>query len=167
MSALQGAANIFGRGTAAGDAIYRCYARPMKESTLDPELLARLQKMRADREAAEAAMLQPKPVPKSKAMINRPRVGLGQRMTEEEIAKRRLAALPRKKREEHIQRELRARRPPSPPAYARPPHHLGGKGASWADISVWRAAGQADGVHRSKSGTVRPDRSTLPTQGSL
>ncbi|ESL07343.1 hypothetical protein TRSC58_04969 [Trypanosoma rangeli SC58] len=121
MSALQGAANVFGRGTAAGDAIYRCYARPTKESTLDPELLARLQKMRAEREAAEAAMLRPKPVPKSKAMISRPRVGLGQRMTEEDIAKRRLAALPRKKREEHIQRELRACRPSSPPAYARPP----------------------------------------------
>ncbi|RNF25348.1 uncharacterized protein Tco025E_02231 [Trypanosoma conorhini] len=127
MSRLQDAAYVFGRGTAAGDAIYRCYARPTKESTLDPELLARLQKMRLEREAAEAAMFHPKPVPKSKAMINRPRVGLRQRMTEEEVAKRRLEALPRKKREEHILREVRARRPPSPPVYPRPPVTLAEK----------------------------------------
>ncbi|EKG02917.1 hypothetical protein TCSYLVIO_006044 [Trypanosoma cruzi] len=123
MSELQAAAGVFGRGTAAGDAIYRCYARPKKESTLDPELLARLQKMRLEREAAEAALFRPKPVPKSKAMISRPRVGLGRRISEEEIARRRLDALPHKKREESIQRELRAFGRPSflPPLYKSPP----------------------------------------------
>ncbi|KEG12433.1 hypothetical protein DQ04_01721080 [Trypanosoma grayi] len=124
---LQATANIFGRGTAAGDAIYRCYARPTKESTLDPELLARLQKLRSEREAAEAAMIHPKPVPKSKAMISRPRVGIGYRMTGEERAKRRLEAIPHKKKETVIYQEMRARSPIKPPQFSRKPLTLAEK----------------------------------------
>lgn len=120
MKDLQAMADIFGRGTAAGDAIYKCYVKPTKESTLDPELLERLQKWRLKKEAAEAALQRPRPLPKSKAMINCPRVGLGKRMTDEERAARRLIALPHKKPASVIQQEARAFRPSLPPLGKRP-----------------------------------------------
>ncbi|SCU66565.1 uncharacterized protein TEOVI_000575600 [Trypanosoma equiperdum] len=121
MSDWKAAANVFGRGTAAGDAIYRCYARPVKESTLDPVLLEHFKKLRRQREEEEAQMYCPKPIPKSKAMINRPRPCAGPRLTAEEIARRRLAAIPRKKPESVIQRELSSFAPLPMRKFNRPP----------------------------------------------
>ncbi|KAH8611850.1 hypothetical protein ERJ75_000955200 [Trypanosoma vivax] len=120
MTDWKSAANIFGRGTAAGDAIYRCYARPEKQSTLDPVLLERLQKHRREREEAEAQMYHPKPIPKSKAIVSCPRLCLGSRMSSEERAKRRLAAIPRRKGERAIKREMQTLPPLPPPKFNRP-----------------------------------------------
>ncbi|KAH9589369.1 hypothetical protein LSM04_007509 [Trypanosoma melophagium] len=110
----------FGRGTAAGDALHKCYVRPAKPSTLDPELQQRLRAMAEARAASERAQVHPKPVPKSRAMIPRPRVGLPQRPTPEDIARYRLEAMPHKKKESVIRREARARSPPKPPQFKRP-----------------------------------------------
>ncbi|KAG5480536.1 hypothetical protein LSCM1_06239 [Leishmania martiniquensis] len=94
---MEKAINTFGRGTPAGEAIYRCYISPSKPSTLDPQLAALLARRRQEREAAEAAQVHPKPIPKSKAPVNRPRVGLGRRPTEEEYARWRLRQIPHRR----------------------------------------------------------------------
>ncbi|ORC92483.1 uncharacterized protein TM35_000032360 [Trypanosoma theileri] len=110
----------FGRGTAAGAALHKCYVRPSKPSTLDPELQQRLRAMAEARAASERAQFHPKPVPKSQAMIPRPRVGLPQRPSPEDIARYRLDALPHKKKESVIRKETRARSPLKPPQFKRP-----------------------------------------------
>lgn len=111
-------AYVFGRGSPAGAAIYKCYATPSKPSTLDPQLAAILAKRRQEREAAEAAAFHPKPIPKSMAPINRPRVGCGRAPTKEEIARWRLARLPHRKREDVIREEMKSFKPRAP-EYAR------------------------------------------------
>ena len=112
------AANQFGRGTPAGNAIYRLYHKKTMDSTLDPELLARVQKMRQEREAAEAP---PKPVPKSQAHVNVPKYGRRAPMSAEQIATARLDAMGHRKRGHDIKDEVRAQGPPPPlPAPAKP-----------------------------------------------
>ncbi|KAG5507024.1 hypothetical protein JKF63_05770 [Porcisia hertigi] len=101
--------NIFGRGTPAGEAIYRCYVAPSKPSTLDPRLAALLARRRQEREAAEAAQIHPKPIPKSKAPVHRPRVGLGKRPTEEDLARWRLQQIPHRRTKTAIEAEEEAR----------------------------------------------------------
>lgn len=112
-------AYVFGRGTPAGAALYKCYATPSKPSTLDPQLAAILAARRREREAAEAATFYPKPIPKSKAPITKPRVGCGRAPTSEEIAQWRLSRLPHRKREDVIREEMRTAAPPKAPTYAR------------------------------------------------
>ncbi|GET87937.1 hypothetical protein, conserved [Leishmania tarentolae] len=115
--------NVFGRGTPAGEAIYRCYVAPSKPSTLDPQLASLLARRRQEREAAEAAQAHPKPIPKSKAPIHRPRVGLGRRPTEEEYARWRLQQIPHRRSKASIEAEEEASRwmpPPVSDRFARP-----------------------------------------------
>lgn len=111
-------AYIFGRGTPAGAAIYKCYAVPTKLSTYDPQVASILAKKRREREAQEAAMFHPKPIPKSKAPISCPRVGCRRALTKEEIARYRLEAIPHRKRADVIQEEMRREeRQNIPPAF--------------------------------------------------
>ncbi|CAG9572737.1 conserved hypothetical protein [Leishmania major strain Friedlin] len=115
--------NVFGRGTPAGEAIYRCYVAPSKPSTLDPQLAALLARRRQEREAAEAAQAHPKPIPKSKAPVHRPRVGMGKRPTEEEYARWRLQHIPHRRSKAAIEAEEEAHRwvpPPVSERFARP-----------------------------------------------
>lgn len=114
-------ANIFGRGTPAGDAIYRCYVAPSKPSTLDPQLAALLAQRRQERERQEAAQYHPKPIPKSQAPINKPTVGRRRKPTEEEVAEWRLRQIPHRRPGAEIQQRTRAQTPPRAPTYARPP----------------------------------------------
>lgn len=113
------AAYVFGRGNPAGAAIYKCYNVPSKPSTLDPRLAAILAKNRQEREAMEAAMFHPKPIPKSKAPIHKPRVGCGRAPTREEIAQWRLSRIPHRRREDVIKEEMKKRGKPSAPVYTR------------------------------------------------
>ncbi|KAG5507299.1 hypothetical protein GH5_07391 [Leishmania sp. Ghana 2012 LV757] len=106
---MEEAINVFGRGTPAGEAIYRCYIAPSKPSTLDPQLAALLARRRHEREAAEAAQVHPKPIPKSKAPVHRPRVGLGRRPTEEEYARWRLHQIPHRRSKAAIEAVEEAR----------------------------------------------------------
>lgn len=113
---MEDTVNVFGRGTAAGEAIYRCYVTPSKPSTLDPQLAALLAKRRQEREAAEAAQVHPKAIPKSRAPVNRPRVGVGKRPTEEEQARWRLQQIPHRRSKATIEAEAEAlERNASPP----------------------------------------------------
>ncbi|CBZ25723.1 conserved hypothetical protein [Leishmania mexicana MHOM/GT/2001/U1103] len=107
---MEDTVNVFGRGTPAGEAIYRCYVAPSKPSTLDPQLAALLSRRRQEREAAEAARAHPKPIPKSKAPVHRPHVGLGKRPTEEEYARWRLQHIPHRRTKAAIEAEEEARR---------------------------------------------------------
>lgn len=112
------AANQFGRGTPAGNAIYRLYHKKTMDSTLDPELLARVQKMRQEKEAMEAP---PKPIPKSQAHVNVPKYGRRAPPSAEQIATAKLNAIGHRKRGQDIQEEVRAQGPPPPlPAPAKP-----------------------------------------------
>ncbi|KPA82674.1 hypothetical protein ABB37_02502 [Leptomonas pyrrhocoris] len=116
--------NVFGRGTPAGEAIYRCYVTPSKPSTLDPQLAALLAKRRQEREAAEAAQFHPKSIPKSQAPVNRPRVGVGKRPTDEECAKWRLQQIPHRRSKATIEAEALAATALPPPRngrFAKPP----------------------------------------------
>jgi hypothetical protein len=115
---MEDTVNVFGRGTAAGEAIYRCYVTPSKPSTLDPQLASLLAKRRQEREAAEAAQVHPKAIPKSKAPVNRPRVGVGKRPTEEQYAQWRLQQIPHRRSKATIEAETQAldsAAPPPPP----------------------------------------------------
>ncbi|EPY28242.1 hypothetical protein STCU_05230 [Strigomonas culicis] len=114
-------ADVFGRGTPAGDAIYRAYHHPTKPSTLDPELAARLARMREERQREEAARIKVKPIPKSQAPINAPRVGQGKRATAEQIAQWRLSQIPHRKAQTQIEAELRVHPPQPSPTYKRAP----------------------------------------------
>lgn len=98
-------AYIFGRGTPAGSALYKCYAVPTKISTYDPQIASILAAKRKEREAKEAATFHPSPIPKSKAPISCPRVGCRRAPTKEEIARHRLDTLPHRKRADVIQKE--------------------------------------------------------------
>lgn len=115
------AANQFGRGTPAGNAIYRLYNKKSMDSTLDPELLARLQKMRKEREAAEAEVTQVKATPKSQTHVNVPKFGRrGQAVTDEQRATARLNAMGHRKREGDIKEEVKNSEPVSIPAPSKP-----------------------------------------------
>lgn len=118
---MEQTADVFGRGTPAGDAIYRCYAVPTKPSTYDPQLAAALARRREERERADAALYKPKAIPKSQAPINKPRVGGGRKATDEEIARWRLSRIPRRKAASAIDAEQRRAPPVAAPSYARPP----------------------------------------------
>eukprot|EP01012_Entosiphon_sulcatum_P040366 TRINITY_DN5400_c0_g1_i1.p1 TRINITY_DN5400_c0_g1~~TRINITY_DN5400_c0_g1_i1.p1 ORF type:complete len:221 (-),score=40.51 TRINITY_DN5400_c0_g1_i1:145-807(-) len=61
----------FGRGTPAGDAIFKLYHKPTAPSTFDAELAKRLEEARIKREAE--ANPKPKVVPKSRAHVNVPK----------------------------------------------------------------------------------------------
>jgi hypothetical protein len=116
------AANQFGRGTPAGNAIYRLYNKKSMDSTLDPELLARLQKMRKEREAAEAEATKVKATPKSQTRVNVPKFGRqGPPLTDEQRATARLNAMGHRKREGDIKEEVKNSEPVSLPVPAKPP----------------------------------------------
>ncbi|KAK7195660.1 hypothetical protein NESM_000495800 [Novymonas esmeraldas] len=120
---MEDTVNIFGRGTPAGEAIFRCYVAPSKPSTLDPQLAAALARRRQEREAAEAAQEHPRPIPRSQAPVHRPRVGLGQRPSDEERARWRLQQIPHRRTKAAIEAEAEAHRGVTQPLsdrYARP-----------------------------------------------
>lgn len=114
------AANSFGRGTPAGNAIFRLYNKKNMDSTLDPELLARLQKMRKEREEAEASMVKPKVIPKSQAPINVPKFGRRASPSAEQIALMKLERMGHRKRLEDIQEDVAAQPGPAIPCPAKP-----------------------------------------------
>ena len=68
---MEDAYRTFERGTPAGNLLYKLYNKKTVESTLDRELLSRLQAQRRIREAKEQPKI--KPTPKSKAHVNVPR----------------------------------------------------------------------------------------------
>eukprot|EP01060_Flectonema_neradi_P031428 TRINITY_DN4762_c0_g1_i1.p1 TRINITY_DN4762_c0_g1~~TRINITY_DN4762_c0_g1_i1.p1 ORF type:complete len:251 (+),score=61.46 TRINITY_DN4762_c0_g1_i1:48-755(+) len=68
---LEDAYRTFERGTPAGNLLYKLYNKRTVESTLDRDLLARLQAQRRMKEAREQP--KPKTIPKSKAYVNVPR----------------------------------------------------------------------------------------------
>lgn len=116
------AANQFGRGTPAGNAIFRLYNKKSMDSTLDPDLLARLQKMRKEREALEAAETKTKTVPKSQTRVTVPKFGRrGPPMTEEQIAIAKLNAMGHRKRENEIKAAVSSEALPPPPVPSKPP----------------------------------------------
>lgn len=94
----------FGRGTPAGNAVYNLYnGKKNMDSTLDPELLARLQKMRKEKEEAERNTVKPKVTPKSQAYVNVPKPTNGRKPpSAEQVAEWRLQALGRRKRLDEI-----------------------------------------------------------------
>eukprot|EP01006_Ploeotia_vitrea_P027734 TRINITY_DN60507_c0_g1_i1.p1 TRINITY_DN60507_c0_g1~~TRINITY_DN60507_c0_g1_i1.p1 ORF type:complete len:255 (-),score=32.50 TRINITY_DN60507_c0_g1_i1:413-1132(-) len=63
----------FGRGTPAGDAIFKLYYKPQKPSTYDPEIAKLLAEQRKKRELMSAPP--PKVIPKSRAHVNVPKPG--------------------------------------------------------------------------------------------
>jgi hypothetical protein len=95
-------ASQFGRGTPAGKAIFRLYNKKNMDSTLDPELLARLQKMRKEKEEEAKLNAPPKAVPKSRAHVNVPRPLACPEPTAEQVALRKLAMLGHRRREDVI-----------------------------------------------------------------
>jgi hypothetical protein len=116
------AANQFGRGTPAGNAIFRLYHKKNMDSTLDPDLLARLQKMRKEREASETDVTKVKPVPKSQTHVNVPSFGRrGPPLNDEQRALARLNAMGHRKRENEIKTEVRSAAPAQVPAPSKPP----------------------------------------------
>eukprot|EP00744_Colponema_vietnamica_P012181 GILI01017102.1.p1 GENE.GILI01017102.1~~GILI01017102.1.p1 ORF type:complete len:255 (+),score=55.93 GILI01017102.1:78-842(+) len=94
----------FGRGTPAGNAVYNLYnGKKTMDSTLDPDLLARLQKMRKEKDEAEKNTVKPKVVPKSQAHVNVPKPSNGRKPpSAEQVAEWRLQALGRRKRMDDI-----------------------------------------------------------------
>jgi hypothetical protein len=100
------AALQFGRGTPAGNAIYRLYHKKTMDSTLDPELLKRVQKMRKGREEQESLAVRPKVVPKSQTHVPVPRFGRRSVPTSEDLAKYRLDAMGHRKRYNQIVEEM-------------------------------------------------------------
>lgn len=121
-SGVMDPANQFGRGTPAGNAIYKLYHKKSMDSTLDPDLLARLQKMRKEREAAEAQATKVKLVPKSQVHVNVPKFGRrGPPLSDEQRAAARLDAMGHRKREAEIKEEVRSAQPVAPPAPSKPP----------------------------------------------
>lgn len=156
---MEYAADIFGRGTPAGEAIYRCYVVPSKPSTLDPVLAAALSRRRQEREKAEAATYHPKPIPKSKAPINKPRVGGQPKATEEDIARWRLEQIGRKKTLEAISKEQRRPAPPAGSHYKKPPRTEADK-QRLADIMEFGgplpSAKKLTGVNRTRMGKLDP-----------
>ena len=97
----------FGRGTPAGNAVYNLYnGKKSMDSTLDPDLLARLQKLRKEREEAERTATKVKVVPKSQAYVNVPKPTGGRKPpSAEQVAEWRLQALGRRKRLDAIMEE--------------------------------------------------------------
>ena len=113
-------ANQFGRGTPAGKAIYRLYNKKSMDSTLDPELLARLQKMRKEKDDEAKQNTQPKPLPKSRAHVNVPKPLQCNGPTPEQIALHKLAQMGHRKRESIIRACVSSEPAALPPAPARP-----------------------------------------------
>ena len=91
------------------------------DSTLDPELLARLQKYREQEKAKQQPKV--KPVPKSRAHVNVPKPS-GPKMSDDErsmrIAEWKLARCGSKKKEAVIALERAEAEPIEPPTYSRP-----------------------------------------------
>ncbi|EPY34825.1 hypothetical protein AGDE_07811 [Angomonas deanei] len=77
--------------------------------------------MREEREREEARRFKPKPIPKSQAPINRPRVGQGPRATDEQIAQWRLSQIPQRKKQAAIEEEQKRQAPIAAPTYKRAP----------------------------------------------
>jgi len=106
----------FGRGTPAGKALYNVYnGKKTMDSTLDPELLARLKKMRKEREEQESNATKVKVVPKSKTFVPVPKPNGGrQKPTPEMIAEYRLQMIGRQKKLSTILHEQENQKPPEP-----------------------------------------------------
>jgi hypothetical protein len=109
----------FDRGTAAGRMLYNLYNKKSMDSTLDPDLLARLQKMRAEREQAESMMTKDKAVPKSRAHVNVPKFG---RRSSSAATGDRAPPMPYggRRKQDTIQREVRQQPVEQPPQPSRP-----------------------------------------------
>lgn len=112
----------FGRGTPAGKALYNVYnGKKNMDSTLDPDLLARLQKMRKEREEQEALKTKVKPVPKSKTHVPVPKpTGGRQKPTPEMIAEYRLQMIGRQKQLSTILQEQAMQQPLGAPIPSKP-----------------------------------------------
>ena len=106
----------FDRGTPAGRKLYNLYNKKSMDSTLDPELLARLQKMRKQREEEEARTVKPKAVPKSRAHVNVPQMG----RVRSSSAARPMQMRGGRKRADIIEMELRQQAPEPAPAPSKP-----------------------------------------------
>lgn len=116
------AAQQFGRGTPAGNAIFRLYNKKNMDSTLDPDLLARVKKMRQEREAQEAAAEKPKVVPKSQAHVAVPKFGRrSQQLSAEQRALAKLEFAGHRKRLSDIKAEMSASEPTPAPLPTKPP----------------------------------------------
>lgn len=109
----------FERGTPAGDAIFRLYHRKNMDSTLDPDLLAHLQKLRREREKAELLAVKPPLVPKSRAHVTVPKVG-SRRAQSCSDPHARLNAYGHKKKEATIRKEVSEQPPVEPPQLTKP-----------------------------------------------
>eukprot|EP00906_Rhabdomonas_costata_P032153 RCo045317 len=108
------AVKAFGRGTPAGNALYKLYHRPSAPSTLDPELAKRLAEMRKQREAE--AHPKPKVVPKSKAHVSVPKLrGRPSAVDEGNRVSRMPLRFGGKKPAAAIAEEMACQPPPSPP----------------------------------------------------
>lgn len=107
----------FERGTPAGNKLFHLYNKKSMDSTLDPELLARLQQRRREQEA----ITQPKPVvvPKSRAHVNVPKPARPQ-PTAEQIAEYKLSMIAKRKSAKQIDAERRLEAPPEAPVPSRP-----------------------------------------------
>lgn len=109
------AVKAFGRGTPAGNALYKLYYKPTAVSTLDPELAKRLAEMRRQREAE--AKPKPKVVPKSKARVSVPKLRGRPSAVDEGNRAPRLSTriFVGKKPQAAIAEEMAAQGPTSPP----------------------------------------------------
>lgn len=107
----------FERGTAAGNKIFNLYHKKNTDSTLDPDLLARLTKMREEREATA----KPKAValPKSRAHVRVPTFGAAPAPTPEQMLAAKLAACGSKRSASAIATGVRQAPAPAPPVPAR------------------------------------------------
>ena len=104
----------FERGTAAGNKLYNLYHKKPMDSTLDRDLLERLQKMRKEKDDAARLAVTPAVVPKSKAHVVVPKFGRPKRSSS--------MVMPRgggKKSEDAIAQEKRVDVPPAAPAARR------------------------------------------------
>jgi hypothetical protein len=113
-------ASQFGRGTPAGKAIYRLYNKKSMDSTLDPDLLARLQKMRKEKEEEARNNAPPKAVPKSRAHVNVPKPLSCPEPTAAQIALQKLAQLGHRRREDIIRQCVSNDPMPLAPVPSRP-----------------------------------------------
>lgn len=85
----------FDRGTPAGNLVYNLYNKKNMDSTLDPELLARVKKFREEKEQQEKPKV--KPIPKSRAHVNVPKPR-GPTYSAEQIALAKLSSVGARRR---------------------------------------------------------------------
>jgi hypothetical protein len=78
----------FERGTAAGNKLYNLYNKKNMDSTLDRDLLERLQRMRKEKDDAAKLAVAPAVVPKSRAHVEVPKFGPGARRASSLVAPR-------------------------------------------------------------------------------